>query len=237
MPTMSTSDDQTEQRRGGRARRQRGDGARKGNRQLPRSEHSKLYSHLTPAYEMLFPLLVRKRIWSAIEQLQLTAGSEVLEVGVGTGASLPAYPSDVRVTGIDLSAEMLAVAEKKIQQQQWSHIEVGRGNAEELDFADASFDCVTSFHTISVVSRPDRMMEEIVRVLRPGGQVLVINHFRSPRPWLANMIDQADPLTRRFGWRTDLDCQSVVEGLPLRVEQRYKTSAASLFTVLRATRL
>lgn len=202
----------------------------------PRSEHSKLYSHFTPAYEMLFPLLVKKRIWNAIKELQLADGAKVLEVGVGTGTSLPAYPRHADVLGIDLSTDMLAIAEKKIQENGWSNIHVQTGNAESLDFEDESFDCVTTFHTVSVVSNPDAMMREIVRVVRPGGKVLVINHFRSPRPWLANMIDCADPVTRHLGWRTDLAAEAIVKNYPLEVERQYKTSPLSLFTVVKATR-
>jgi phosphatidylethanolamine/phosphatidyl-N-methylethanolamine N-methyltransferase len=204
---------------------------------LPQSENSALYRQFTPAYELLFPLLVRKRIWSAIRQLNLRPGTRTLEVGVGTGTSLQAYPHDVQVTGIDLSQEMLAVAKRKIAEENWNHIQVQQGNAEKLEFDDASFDCVTSFHTVSVVSNPESMMREIARVVRPGGKVLVINHFRSPRPWLANMIDRADPVTRHLGWRTDLECEAVVRSLPLEVDKRYKTSPLSLFTVVRATRL
>ena len=204
---------------------------------LPRSEDSRLYRQFIPAYEMLFPVLVRKRIWSAIKELDLAAGMRVLEVGVGTGTSLQAYPQDIDYVGIDLSTDMLAVAQRKILQERWGHLKVQQGNAEQLDFADASFDCVTTFHTVSVVSSPERMMREIARVVKPGGKVLVINHFRSPRPWLANMIDRADPVTRHLGWRTDLECEAVIRELPLQIDRCYKTSPMSLFTVVRATRL
>jgi|GEM_PF-281006 len=201
------------------------------------SEQSRLYKQLTPAYEMFFPLLVRRRIWDTIGDLRLAEGSSVLEVGVGTGTSLLAYPTNINVIGIDLSTEMLALAQRKIDQEGWKHIHVQPGNAEQLEFPDASFDCVTSFHTVSVVARPDQMMREIVRVLRPGGRLLIINHFRSPRPWLANMIDRADPVTRHLGWRTDLAIDAIIRSLPLQVDRCYKTSPLSLFTVIRATRL
>lgn len=206
-------------------------------KELPRSEHSRLYKQLSPAYEILFPLVSRKRIMDAIAELNLATGSQVLEVGVGTGVSLKAYPHDINVVGIDLSTDMLAIAERKIKQEGWDHIRVQPGNAEELEFPDASFDCVTSFHTVSVVSRPEQMMQEIIRVVRPGGRILIINHFRSPRPWLANMIDRADPVTRHLGWRTDLAIDSIVRSLPIQVERCYKTSPWSLFTVMTATRL
>lgn len=210
---------------------------RRGENQPARSENSRLYRQLSPAYEMVFPLLLRKRIWESVQRLNLRPGARVLEVGVGTGISLGAYPRETKVTGIDLSEEMLAVAQRKIQEQQWDHISLMPMNAEQLKFDDATFDCVTAFHVVSVVSEPQRMMREIVRVVRPGGKVLIINHFRSERRWIANVVDRADPVTRHLGWRTDLQWDAIVDSLPLKVEKRYKTSPLSLFTVLEATRL
>jgi phosphatidylethanolamine/phosphatidyl-N-methylethanolamine N-methyltransferase len=204
--------------------------------QRPRSENSVVYSHLIPAYEMFFVVLVKKRIAQAVASLQLSAGDKVLEVGVGTGTSLNAYPHDVEVTGIDLSEKMLAVAKRRISDRGLSHIRVTPGNAERLDFPDATFDCVTSFHVVSVVSQPERMMQEIVRVVKPGGKVLIINHFRSSNPLIAGVIDRADPVTRHLGWRTDLECDAILRELPLKVEKRYKTSPWSFFTIVKATR-
>ncbi len=202
-----------------------------------KSEHSRLYSHLIPAYELFFSRFVRGRIWDCVRSLKLRPGAKVLEIGVGTGASLVAYPHDVSITGIDLSTEMLSVAQRRIAEEGWKHIQVMPMNAEVLDFPDASFDCVTAFHVVSVVSNPEKMMQEAIRVLRPGGTMLIINHFRSPRPWIANVVDRADPLTRHLGWKTGVECEEVVRSLPLQVERCYKTSPMSLFTVLKATRL
>lgn len=218
----------------GRLKRSR---SRQNDGQSSKSENSRLYRQLSPAYEMVFPLLLRKRIWESVRGLDLESGSRILEVGVGTGISLGAYPRDTQVTGIDLSEEMLAVAQRKIQEQSWDHISLMPMNAQQLKFDDATFDCVTAFHVVSVVSEPQRMMREIVRVVRPGGKVLIINHFRSERRWIANVVDRADPVTRHLGWRTDLQWDAIVDSLPLKIEKRYKTSPLSLFTVLEATRI
>jgi len=198
---------------------------------------SLFYRNLTPVYEAVWPLFARQNIWSSIQTMGIADGDRVLEVGVGTGLSLKAYPTTSIVTGVDLSEKMLSKAEEQIRDAAWSHVNVLTMNAEQLEFPDASFDVVTSFHVVSVVSDPKRMMQEMVRVCRPGGQILVINHFRSQNPWIASMIDSAGSVTRHLGWRTDLRFEDVVVELPVRIDQRYKRSPTSLFTILRATKL
>lgn len=197
---------------------------------------SRLYRDLVPAYGALWPIFAKRRIRAAIDDLQIGAGEKVLEVGVGTGMSLPVYRTDAEITGVDLSEEMLLLAERQIQENAWSHIQVRRMNAEHLEFPDASFDAVTSFHVISVVSNPRQMMQEAIRVCKPGGRILIVNHFRSNNPWIARMVDSAGAVTRHLGWRTDLQVDEIVERLPLRVERRYKTSPTSLFTILKVTK-
>lgn len=198
---------------------------------------SRLYRELVPAYEALWPMVAKKRIRHAITNLGLKSGQQVLEVGVGTGMSLSFYPRDVDVVGVDLSEEMLGQAERQIRQERWHRFSVMQMNAEQLDFEDSSFDVVTSFHVISVVSNPRRMMGEMLRVCKPGGRILIVNHFRSPNPWIARMVDSAGAVTRHLGWRTDLDLHDIVSELPLRVERRYKTSPTSLFTIFTASKM
>jgi phosphatidylethanolamine/phosphatidyl-N-methylethanolamine N-methyltransferase len=200
------------------------------------TSESRLYRTMVPTYELVFPLIFRKRILKTIRSLDLPRGAKCLEVGVGTGISLDAYPTDTEVLGIDLNPSMLQQAQRKVDQQGWKHIELREGNAEQLDFPDSSFDCVFAFHVISVVSNPRQAMEEMVRVCRPGGLLVVINHFRSSNAWVANVVDRADKVTRRLGWRTDVTCEMLVQSLPLEIQRRYKTSPLSLFTIVKARR-
>lgn len=204
-----------------------------GERAQPHS--SRLYHNLVPAYQALWPAIAGRRIARSIESLDIPPGAKVLEVGVGTGLSLESYPTHAQVTGVDLSESMLAEAQASIDEHHWDHITVMPMNAEVLEFPNDSFDYVTSFHTISVVSNPRKMMEEMVRVCRPGGKILLVNHFRSDNPLVARVIDSASLVTQRLGWRTDLNLDDIVRPLPLRLDACSKLHPFSLFTVLRAT--
>ncbi|OYP34751.1 class I SAM-dependent methyltransferase [Rhodopirellula sp. MGV] len=195
---------------------------------------AKLYHNLVPAYQAFWPAVAGRNIRMAIGRMEMAAGAKVLEVGVGTGLSLPNYPTHIDLTGIDLSESMLAEAEAMIDRNRWQHVDVQAMNAESLDFEDNQFDVVTSFHTVSVVSNPTRMMSEIVRVCRPGGQILIINHFRSDNPLIARVVDSAGNVTRRLGWRTDLELETIMSELPIRIEERYKPNPFSFFTIMRA---
>ena len=193
---------------------------------------SKIYSQFAHLYDRIFTGIFYPRIARVIGGLNIPPGAAVLEVGVGTGLALAAYPPDCRVTGIDLAPEMLERAQRKIRQEGWRHISLAQGDAQALEFADDSFDYVTSFHVVSVVPEPKRMMREMVRVCRPGGTIVIINHFRSERPVIASVVDRLDPVTRKLGWRTTLRLSELLDSVPLEMVRRYKTSPRSLFTVM-----
>jgi phosphatidylethanolamine/phosphatidyl-N-methylethanolamine N-methyltransferase len=203
----------------------------------PKPHESRFYHNLVPAYQAVWPAVAKRRIQANLVALNIAEGTKILEVGVGTGLSLEAYPQHANVLGVDLSDSMLAEAELLIAKNQWTHIQVRPMNAEELEFEDESFDLVTSFHTISVVSQPEKMMRELVRVCKPGGRILVINHFRSKNPIVARVVDSAGGITRRLGWRTDLEVNELLTELPIEVESCHKNNPLSLFRVLVAKRI
>lgn len=193
---------------------------------------SKIYSEFSRYYDKIFENVFSPRINRVIGELQIEPGASVLEVGVGTGLALSAYPTDCHVTGVDLAPDMLERARRKVEHEGWQHIDLAVGDAQELDFPDDSFDYVTSFHVVSVVPEPKRMMREMVRVCRPGGMIVIINHFRSERRMIASLVDRLDPVTRKLGWRTTLRMSELLESVPLELVRRYKTSPQSLFTVM-----
>ncbi|MGH7804195.1 MAG: class I SAM-dependent methyltransferase [Candidatus Binatia bacterium] len=196
-----------------------------------RPHESKIYYELSHLYDRIFARVFFPRIRSTLAELAIPPGAKVLEVGVGTGLSLSAYPAHADVLGVDLAPGMLERAQEKVAENDWRNIRLEQGDALDLKFPDASFDYVTSFHVVTVVPDSLQMMQEIARVCRPGGTVVIINHFRSERPWLAKFVDRLDPVTRRLGWRTTLSFADLFRETPLELQRRFKTSSRSLFTV------
>jgi phosphatidylethanolamine/phosphatidyl-N-methylethanolamine N-methyltransferase len=198
---------------------------------------SRIYHSLSRFYDTIFTRFFMARILSTIRGLNIPAGARVLEVGVGTGLSLSAYPEHCQVTGIDLSEEMLGHARRKAQAHGWEHVELRQMDAQNLVFANESFDYVMAFHIVTVVPDCDRLMRELTRVCRPGGVIVIINHLRSDRPWVAAIVDRLSPLTNLLGWRTTLKYEDLLATVPVKVRRRFKTSPRSLFSVIIAEKL
>ena len=192
---------------------------------------SRLYYEFSHFYDLLFRRVFYPRIARVIRSLAIEPGARVLELGVGTGLSLDAYPSHCQVTGIDLAPDMLERAQDKVNQNGLRHITLEQGDALALKFPDDSFDYVMAFHVVSVVPDPYRMMAEARRVCRPGGVITIINHFRSPQPTIARLQRTIDPITRWLGWTT-LRLYEVLDHRTLHVERQWKTSRRSLFTIV-----
>ena len=197
---------------------------------------SKTYHRLSHFYDRIFTPLLSSRIHRTIADLRIPPGSRVLDVGVGTGASLDAYPSHCEVVGIDLSDKMLQHARDKIRRYGWRHITLSQMDALNLEFPNQSFDYVMAFHIAAVVPDSLRLMYEITRVCKPGGTITIINHLRSEDRWVGKLLDLLDPVTNRLGWQTRLKYDDLIGVAPIQVQRRFKTSPNSLFTVIIGTR-
>ena len=196
------------------------------------AHESKLYSEFAPLYDKIFGKIFYSRLERVIEELDIPPGAEVLEMGAGTGTSFPAYPSHCEVTGIDLAPDMLSRAQRKIRDNGWTHLKVLEMNALDLEFPDDTFDYVMAFHVVTVVPDPVRMIAEAQRVCKPGGNIVIVNHFTSDFPLLGSLTEALDPLTRWLGWRTNVRLKPFIETTSLAVEKVYKLSKGSLYTVV-----
>ncbi len=174
----------------------------------------KSYARWAPIYDATFGAITRVGRRRAVSVLN-GLGGRVLEVGVGTGLSLPGYRPEVMVTGIDASAEMLEKAREKVAELGLANVEDLRlMDARALEFDDASFDHVAALHIMSVVPEPERVMAEMARVLRPGGTIVMVNHFardaqdKGALPWLERI---AAPFADRLGWHSDFQRSTVTQ--------------------------
>jgi phosphatidylethanolamine/phosphatidyl-N-methylethanolamine N-methyltransferase len=168
----------------------------------------RVYEKLAHIYDFTFgPVLHPGRI-RAVERMNLGAGDHVLEVGVGTGINIPLYPGSSAVTGIDLSASMLEHARRLAAPM--SNVRLLEMDAADLKFADNSFDVVYAPYVISVVPDPLAVVREMQRVCRPGGKIIILNHFLSANRVLAWFERAISPFTVHIGFKADLDLQALI---------------------------
>ena len=188
------------------------------------------YRRWAPIYDRTFGAATRKGRARAVAILNEGEGS-VLEVGCGTGLAFPHYREGLRVTAVDYSAEMLEKA--RARAEALSAVErLERMDARELAFEDATFDQVAAMHVLSVVPEPERVVAEIVRVLRPGGRLVVTNHFKRETGALALAERLLTPFADTIGWHSDFREEEVTGTEGLAVERRETLPPMGMMTLL-----
>ncbi|QUS36176.1 class I SAM-dependent methyltransferase [Falsirhodobacter algicola] len=195
------------------------------------------YRRWAPVYDATFGRVTqagRDRAARHVSQ----RGGRVLEVGVGTGLVLPLYAPEVRVTGIDFSHDMLKKARARVAEQKLTHVEaLHQMDAQHLDFPDDSFDTVTAMHVLSVVPDPARVLDEMARVCRPGGQIVIVNHFSATRGPMRLVEKAIAPLEDHLGWQSVFPVETITRHARLREVERASLPPLGLMTWLVMERL
>ena len=194
------------------------------------------YRRWAPVYDHTFGAFTRIGRRRVVDHIN-SRGGLVLEVGVGTGLSLPNYGDTVQVTGIDFSAEMLAKAQEKVDRLGLTAVVALRQmDARHLDFPDASFDVVVAMHLVSVVPDPEQVVAEMARVCKPGGEVVILNHFLHEDGALAALGRRFAPLADTLGWHSDFPKDRVLVSDILEVVEERPSPPFGMFTRLRLRR-
>jgi phosphatidylethanolamine/phosphatidyl-N-methylethanolamine N-methyltransferase len=166
---------------------------------------NRVYEKLAKVYDVIFgPTLHHGRL-VAIERMGIKPDDRVLEVGVGTGINTSLYPTTGSVTGIDLSSSMLEKARERVRREGLRHVRLQEMDAANLIFSDDSFDIVYAPYLVSVVPDPVQVVKEMRRVCKPGGKIVILNHFRSANAILSRLERAISPFTVHIGFKSDLD--------------------------------
>lgn len=191
------------------------------------------YRRWAPVYDHTFGLVAKQGRRHAVEIINEREG-RVLEVGVGTGLSLPDFKKHLEIVGIDLSPEMLEKARERIAKGQLDHVTgLHEMDASDLRFPDASFDTVVAMYVMTVVPEPEAVMRELARVTKPGGEVMLVNHF-SQREGVRGWVERRmAPFADRIGWRSVFDVSRVTVCDDLELVERKALRPLGLFTMLR----
>jgi phosphatidylethanolamine/phosphatidyl-N-methylethanolamine N-methyltransferase len=169
------------------------------------------YRRYARIYDTVFGPVLQPGRKAVLGALNLRPGDRVLEVGVGTGLSLQMYPSSVRITGIDVSREMLEKARARAARQRLENIEgLHEMDAEQMTFPDASFDKVVAMYVVSVVERPAKLLDELHRVCKPDGEIFIVNHFQSDNPIVGGIEKALSGFSSTLGFHPDFKLREVL---------------------------
>lgn len=191
------------------------------------------YARWAPIYDKTFGAITRAGRRAAVDFINAQGGENTLEVGVGTGLALPHYRSDLHVTGIDFSEEMLGKARARVDDLGLHHVrDLKQMDARHLDFPDAHFDTVAAMHIISVVPEPDRVMAEMARVCKSGGKIVITNHFARQTGLLARAERFSAPFANLLGWHSDFEITAVLGQSNLTVVEQRPLPPMGMMTFL-----
>lgn len=169
----------------------------------------KAYARWAPIYDVVYDKLTEPAARTAVNAA-ISCGPRVLEAGVGTGLALGYYPPDSEVHGVDLSDDMLRRAQEKVDRRGLRHVKsLQVMDVTRLNFPDEMFDAVTAQFLITLVPNPEKALTEFARVLRPGGEIILANHFGQPSGLVAKLEELASPLASAIGWSSDFKTSRV----------------------------
>jgi phosphatidylethanolamine/phosphatidyl-N-methylethanolamine N-methyltransferase len=196
----------------------------------------RVYEKLANVYDLVFGPTLHPGRLVAMQRMGIRPADRVLEVGVGTGINTSLYPANCHVTGIDLSTGMLDKARERVRREGLRNVRLMEMDASEMRFADDAFDVVYAPYLISVVPDPVKVAREMRRVCRPGGKIIILNHFRSANPILSRLERALSPLTVHIGFKSDLDLPGFLAQAELKPVAIEKVNVPKIWSLVTCTK-
>lgn len=200
---------------------------------MDESAVKRAYARWAPVYDWSFGAVAEAGRKHAVELINQSEG-KVLEAGVGTGISLPDYAPHLEITGFDLSPDMLRKARERVARKKLSNVAaILEMDASDLDFDDASFDTVVAMYVMTVVPDPVAVMAELERVCKPGGQVIIVNHFSQTHGVRGRIEKAMAPFATRLGWRPEFPIEMITDHTGMQLVENIPLKPLGIFTLLR----
>lgn len=192
------------------------------------------YRRMAHSYDRLFGAIFEPGRKLVVDRMNCQPGDHILEVGVGTGLSLPHYPPQSEVIGIDISPDMLAQARKRVTEENLRNVRLQVMDAQKLTFPDHSFDKVTAMYVASVVPDPQAMVAEMKRVCKPDGDLFIVNHFSHANAIIHAFERLVSPLSKLIGFRPVFPRDKFIEESELNVREVIPVNLLNYWTMVHA---
>ena len=202
---------------------------------IDREQIERVYSNYAGVYDKVFGRVFQDSRVAVVRNLKVAPGERVLEVGVGTGLCLPLYPPNCDITAIDLSEAMVDKAAERVKEHGLTNVKLMKMDAVAMEFADSTFDLVIAAYVVTAVPDYRKLMQEMIRVSRPGGRLVLLNHFTQDSPIIAAVEKAISPICVKIGFRTDLSVDEVIDGWPLIKERDERVKPLGMWHVVECT--
>ena len=197
----------------------------------------KSYKRVSSFYDYTFGKVFKPGQRALIEKMSCNDSDIVLEIGIGTGASLQFYPNKTNVIGIDISPDMLDLAKEKIKNNKIENKYISMMNGEHLSFPDNTFDKVVAMYVMSVTQNPKSLIDEMKRVCKDDGDIYIVNHFssESDKFWVKALEKGLMPISKILGWKPYFPFSDFNNYANLNVQEVSKVNIFNYWNIIHAT--